>query len=139
MRTVTLTMDTYINLLEMRRNELSDVVPDTIWDYFIRLVHAGLCTARDPEWNDPRTLVDNFVHVGDYGSYDRYKRDGETDEQFLARIGNTPIKIFPKERFVIFYLGLDPLDVHVRNVSEMLYPAARKQYYAAIAKEEQDG
>ena len=47
-------------------------------------------------------VVDNIAVNGDYGDFDDYKKDGESDEDFIDRAEGEALRVFPEERFVIY-------------------------------------
>jgi hypothetical protein len=49
-------------------------------------------------------LVDNLIVNGDYGDFDSYMRDNETEEEFIERIKDKVLFYSEKERFVCYSL-----------------------------------
>ena len=86
---LTLTMDTesYIDLLEKRREHVIEVygwknMPDCLWEYFMddirdNGIHGDASVHQ---------VVDNAIVNGNYGDFDSYKNKNETDKQFIKRM-----------------------------------------------------
>lgn len=98
----------WIDMLDDRRNEWLGgscrQVPDCVWNYTIELLKecGGLA---NPEFNDPKYIVDHLVVNGKWQDFDERKNDGETDDDFIHRIENEAIAVFPEERIVFFNFG----------------------------------
>lgn len=95
-------LDTYIDALEYTRriSMYGDQIPDVVWDLLIEYVEEG-ATFRDPY---PLTVVDNVAINGEYGDFDDYKEEGETDEDFISRYEDDCVAIFPEDRFIVISL-----------------------------------
>ncbi|MCD8208616.1 MAG: hypothetical protein LUD72_11815 [Bacteroidales bacterium] len=105
-QTVTITMDDYIKLLNARRAEVEPrgwTIPDCVWNYFIEIIE-DCGTGDNPQHNSPSYVVDNIAVNGDYGNFDNYKEEGESDEDFIAREQDNCMQIFPEERYIIYSL-----------------------------------
>ncbi|MCD7779994.1 MAG: hypothetical protein LUH05_04910 [Candidatus Gastranaerophilales bacterium] len=102
--TITLALDCYINMLELRREKIEKnfnwSIPNFVWDYFIASIEDyGLYGNADPMY-----IVDNIAVNGDYGDFDMYKRKNESDEAFIKRVQDDVLYINPENREVIFSL-----------------------------------
>lgn len=73
-------------------------IPDCLWNYIDGCVDDAI------GWNDynPAILIDNIVVNGDWGDFDSYKEENETDEEFIQRVEDSCIDIYPDERIVVF-------------------------------------
>ena len=94
-------VEDYIELLEDRRSYNQPVrdMPDCLWDYFMdNIRECGI-----GENTNPKYVVDNAM-VGDYGYFDDYKEDDETDEDFIERVEDEVFYINADERVVCFGL-----------------------------------
>ncbi len=105
---VKITADDYKNLLDKRRANIEKwfnwVIPDLVWDYFMEYIDDGCMEYADPEHTTPNYVVDNLAVNGSYGDFDNYKKEGETDEEFIERAEDEALVVFEKERFVIYSL-----------------------------------
>lgn len=94
--------DEYEEMLNQRREEIAQffgwTIPDLVWDEYIDLCHD--CGFNKSE--TPMVVVDNIAVNGDYGDFDDYKKDGESDEDFIDRAEGEALRVFPEERFVIY-------------------------------------
>ena len=94
-------VEDYIELLEDRRKYHQPVrdMPDCLWDYFMdNIRECGM-----GEETNPKYVVDNAM-IGDYGYFDDYKEDDETDEDFIKRVEDEVFYINADERVVCFHL-----------------------------------
>ena len=93
----------YIELLERRREEVLKnfewSIPDVLWDW---LMDGFRECAGAFEQKDPMIVVDNAIVNGDWGDFDNYKHDKETDAAFVRRVKNDALFIDKKERLVCF-------------------------------------
>ena len=99
---IELDVDDYIDLLDNRRNFVESHynwhIPDCLWDYFCDLIReCGIS-----ENNHPDIVVDNAIINGDWGNFDEYKSEEETDEDFIKRVENNSLYINTEERIVCF-------------------------------------
>lgn len=95
-------IDDYINILNERRNFIAEHynwrIPDCLWNYFCEIIEeCGVYGNTNPSY-----VVDNAVINGDFGSFDEYKQDDETDEEFISRISDDAFYINKDERIVCF-------------------------------------
>lgn len=97
-------IDTYIDMLEERKNNVEQwfgwTIPDIVWKYFLELLQEGCI----PFNSDPHNVIDNLAVNGDYGNFDEYKEENETDEDFIERVQDEVLAIFPEQRFLIYSL-----------------------------------
>ncbi len=61
-------------------------------------------TGINSEHSEPSYIVDNIAINGDYGSFDDYKEENESDKDFIDRIKDEAIAIFEEERYIIMNL-----------------------------------
>lgn len=95
--------DTYLQALSRRAAFVKDwwgEIPDLVWNELEDNVKQKLGFIN----YDPMTVIDNVIVNGDYGDFDNYKQEDETDEDFVARVEDEVYRIFPEERFVIYSL-----------------------------------
>ena len=95
--------ETYKEALRKRDSYQSDsfpTIPDLVW----RVIDESIDEKIGFTGYDPAIVVDNIAINGDYGDFDDYKNDDETDEEFIERVEDSCYQIFPEERFVIFSL-----------------------------------
>lgn len=93
----------YKEALRKRDSYQSDsfpTIPDLVW----RVIDESIDEKIGFTGYDPAVVVDNIAINGDYGDFDDYKNDDETDEEFIERVEDSCYQIFPDERFVIFSL-----------------------------------
>ena len=131
MNTIEILMDDYISMLEDRKEFVEEkfgwrVMPDCVWNYLVQLIED--CGIGKPEHASPSYVVDNAVVNGDWGDFDEYKHTKkvcvecdadfddycpdcdceeseereETDEEFIERVEDDVMAIFPDERIVIY-------------------------------------
>ena len=74
-------------------------MPDVLWDWFIYLIKEN---GIHPANSDPVIVVDNAIVNGDWGDFDNYKNDKETDAAFVRRVKNKALFIDKNERLVCF-------------------------------------
>jgi hypothetical protein len=78
MDTITIDMDIYIDMLEMRKDEVEPLgwtIPDSVWNYAVKLIRdCGI----SPEYTSPLYIVDNIAVNGDYGERSKY---GELEDE----------------------------------------------------------
>ena len=105
-QTVEITMDTWISLLEDRREEIRPrgwTIPDCVWNYAIELFEE--CGAPgDPKICDPAYIVDNLAVNSDYGTFDDYRNPGESDEELISRMEDRALAVFPEEEIILYSL-----------------------------------
>lgn len=105
-QTVEITMDTWISLLEERREEIRPrgwTIPDCVWDYAVEcLKDCG--PSPDPAKNDPSCLVDNIAVNSEFRDFDECKLPDESDEELIARVKNRALVIFPEEKIIVYPL-----------------------------------
>ena len=105
MKTIEISMDAYIEALELRKDYIEKfynwVIPDCIWDYAKEIIKK---TGINSEHSEPSYVVDNIAINGDYGSFDDYKEKNESDKDFIDRIKNEAIAIFEEERYILMSL-----------------------------------
>ena len=94
----------YINLLDERRNFVSEhygwQIPDCLWEYFCEIVEeCGVYGNTNPSY-----VVDNVIVNGDFGLFDEYKQEHETDDDFISRVEAEAFYINKDERIVCFSL-----------------------------------
>lgn len=95
--TIELDVEEYINLLQDRKDSVSWDCPDCLWEYFLDLIRE---CGVDPKNASPSYVVDNFLINEDWGEFDNYKQENETDEEFIERMEDKAIAIFPEERVI---------------------------------------
>lgn len=105
MQTVEIDVDYYIELLENRREfckqRLGWDCPDCVWDCLVQSIKdSGI----SKDYSHPKYVVDNLLINADYGDFDSYKKENETDEEFIKRVEDDVMAIFPDERIVIYSL-----------------------------------
>ncbi len=98
--------ETYKNALRARENFVStnwewSTIPDIVWNEIDTCVDDGSGFACG---NNPASVVDNIIVNGDYGDFDNYKNEDESDEDFISRVEDEVYGIYPEERFVIYSL-----------------------------------
>lgn len=100
--TVNMDVEDFINLLNERKEYVEEhfgwiSMPDCLWEYFTDVYReVGSVNASINE------IVDNAIVNGDYGEFDNYKWDNETDEEFIERVENNVFYINAEERIVCF-------------------------------------
>ena len=99
---VEIDINDYIVLLNDRRNFVAEhynwKIPDCLWEYFCEVIEeCGIYGNTNPSY-----VVDNAIINGDYGDFDDYKQDCETDEDFISRVADEVFYINKKERIVCF-------------------------------------
>ena len=102
-QTVEITMNTWISLLEKRREEIRPrgwLIPDCIWNYVIKLF-KDCGPLANPVRNSPDNLVDNIAVNSDFGTFDDYRKPGESDEELIARMKYEAIAVFPEEEIIL--------------------------------------
>lgn len=100
--TVNMDVEDFINLLDGRKEFVEEhfgwtSMPDCLWEYFtdgFRVVGSVNASINE--------IVDNAIVNGDYGDFDNYKRDDETDEEFIERVEDEVVYINTEERIVCF-------------------------------------
>ena len=105
-QTVEITMGTWISLLEERREEIRPrgwTIPDCVWNYVVGLFEE--CGAPgDPEICAPDFFVDNLAINSSFGTFDDYRKPGESDEELIARMEEEDATaIFPEEKIIYYY------------------------------------
>ena len=91
----------YKQALRARDNYQSEsfpTIPEEVWEYIDESIDEKIGFTS----YDPSVVVDNIAINGDYGDFDNYKDEDETDEEFINRVEDECIRIYPEERFVIF-------------------------------------
>ena len=97
--------DVYINALHAREEFVVSAfswaeIPNPVWEWIEESVRDSIgFTSFEPE-----AIIDNVIVNGSYGDFDDFKDEDETDEEFIARVEDDCIQIYPEERFVIFSL-----------------------------------
>ena len=95
-------IETYVDLLNQRRKEVRKsfdwTVPNVLWDWFIETIRENGISGE----TDPMIVVDNAIVNGDWGEFDNYKNDKETDDEFVARVEEDALFIDKNERLVCF-------------------------------------
>ena len=102
-QTVEITMNTWISLLEKRREEIRPrgwLIPDCIWNYVIELFE-DCGPLADPVRNAPDILVDNIAVNSKFGTFDDYRKPGESDEELIARMKYEALAVFPEEEIIL--------------------------------------
>ena len=99
---VEIDINDYIVLLNDRRNFVAEhynwINPNCLWDYFCEVIEeCGIYGNTNPSY-----VVDNAIINGDYGDFDDYKLECETDEDFISRVADEVFYINKKERIVSF-------------------------------------
>lgn len=95
--------DVYKQALDRRAGWVKDwlgEMPDLVWNELEENVDEQLGFIN----YNPMAVIDNVIVNGSYGSFDDYKGEDETDEEFIAREENNCYRIFPEERFIIYSL-----------------------------------
>ena len=95
--------DLFKQALEARENYVVSnyewaSIPEQVWEELYEL-----CDEKAIQ-GTPGTIIDNVIINGDYGDFDDYKEEGESDEDFISRVEDSVWRIFPEDRFVIFSL-----------------------------------
>ena len=95
-------VEDYLVLLDERRNFVAEhynwKIPDCLWDYFCSIIEeCGVGNNANPNY-----IVDNAIVNGDFGSFDEYKNDNETDEEFIKRVQDDVFYINLTERIVCY-------------------------------------
>ena len=98
-------MDDYIQMLEYRKEFVEEKygwkqMPDSLWQYFINSIEE--CGGVAPEHASPSCVVDNAIVNGDWGDFDNYMDEGETDEEFIKRVKDETCFIDADERVVCY-------------------------------------
>jgi len=104
MKTIEIDVETYIDMLEDRRNFVTEKfnwrnMPDCLWDYFMDLIRDY---GVNPNLSSPSYVVDNAIVNGDWGDFDEYKEEGETDEDFIEKVSDEVMFIDENERIVCY-------------------------------------
>jgi hypothetical protein len=72
---VTISFDTWLDMLEDRRKEVEKnfgwTIPDGVWEQAIA-IFEDCGGSEDPQRNDPMFIVDNIAVNGDYGAIEEY-------------------------------------------------------------------
>ncbi len=105
-QTVGITMNTWISLLEERREKIRArgwAIPDCVWDYAMEIFKEG-GAPRDPRECSPWIVVDNIALNSEFHDFDECKLPDESDEDFIARVKRNAMAIFPEERIVLYSL-----------------------------------
>jgi len=102
MKTIEIDIEDYIDILNEKRNSYSIwAIPNCLWDFFMEDIRKN---GLKSEITSPKLVVQNVINKGKYGSFNRYKKDDETDEEFVKRVKNETYFIDEKERIVCFHL-----------------------------------
>jgi hypothetical protein len=104
MNTIQIPTEIYIDMLNDRKSLLERDFGLTkmqdfpaIWEYVLDRVRAEGVSS---DHTDPRNLIANIIVNGDYGSFDSYKYNGETDEDFIYRMNSKVLFIDTNERSI---------------------------------------
>lgn len=94
--------ETYKEALRARLNYFDGVqeMPDVVWNWLMDSVDEQIGFVNF----SPDVVIDNVLYNGEYGEFDDYKEEDESDEEFIAREEDNCIAIFPEERFIIYSL-----------------------------------
>ena len=104
MKTIEIDVETYIDMLVDRYNFVTEKfnwteMPDCLWNWFIDSIRdCGV----NPKYSSPSYVVDNAIVNGDWGSFDDYKNDDESDEDFINRVKDDVLYINEDERIVCY-------------------------------------
>lgn len=94
--------DIFIEALYSRAAWVKDwwgEIPDLVWEE----IEEGV---RE-QWHSiktPMAIVDNVLCNSEYGDFDKFKNEGETDEEFIERWRDNCYRIFEEDRFIIITL-----------------------------------
>jgi len=96
--TITIDVEDYIKLLNLRREEINWSIPDIVWDYFIQCLRDGIF----PTETAPSFVVDNIAINGDYGDLDNYVHKGESREEAVERLKDSALFVDTDKNYVIY-------------------------------------
>jgi len=105
-RKIEIDVENYIELLENRKEHVTSVfnwgdMPQCLWDYFMDTIReCGI----NPANSSPKYVVDNAIINGDWGEFDEYKEQNETDDEFVERLKDKVFYINLDEKVVCFSL-----------------------------------
>ena len=114
---VKITWDNFEDMLIARREDWNDgnhkEIPDCVWEFVMDLLRedGGL---RNPEYNDPRYIVDNLLVNGSWEDFDEVRRwndafagyENDLDLAQALEDDGQAIAVFRSEKIVLWNTGL---------------------------------
>lgn len=100
---ITITMDDadFVSLLNDRYEFVTEHYgwhcPKCLWDYY-----TDYCCQCDSYNSNINEIVDNFIVNADWGYFDDYKQEDESDEEFIARVEDD-VRYLNKEERVVWF------------------------------------
>ena len=105
MKTIEIDMDVYIELLCERKSYVESRFGWTklerfpsLWEFYLNMIRQCGVSSKNAS---PSFLIDNLIVNGDYGSFDEYRRRGESNRGLADRLEKCALFVDRKNKCVL--------------------------------------